>query len=141
MKKILVIALACILALSLVACGGGIKDGTYTAEAAQASHDWFDILSVTYKDGKVVEAVYDAKDAAGVLKSSKSAEEYPMEIPLTEWMPKLNENIVKAGTADKIEAVAGATNSSNAAKALMKAIEENAKKGNTETAKVTMPTE
>ncbi|MEG2595240.1 MAG: hypothetical protein RR989_02040, partial [Ruthenibacterium sp.] len=57
MKKILTIALTAVLALSLVACGGGIKDGTYTAEGAEASHDWFDTLSVTYKDGKVVAIV------------------------------------------------------------------------------------
>lgn len=129
MKKALAIVFTAVLALALVACGGsGIKDGTYSAEASEASHGWTDTLSVTYKDGKVVEAKYDAYDADKKLKSEATAESYPMDPHPTVWIPEINTNIVTAGTADKIEAVAGATNSSNNAKALMAAIEENAKK-------------
>ena len=42
MKKLLTLALAAVLALSLVACGGSgsIKDGTYTAQYKEPSHDW-----------------------------------------------------------------------------------------------------
>ena len=38
----LTLALAAVLALSLVACGGSgsIKDGTYTAQYKEPSHDW-----------------------------------------------------------------------------------------------------
>ena len=38
MKKLLTLALAAVLALSLVACSGSIKDGTYTAYK-EPSHD------------------------------------------------------------------------------------------------------
>ena len=81
MKKLLTLALAAVLALSLVACGGSgsINDGTYT-----------------------------------------------------EWIPQLEENVKAAGTADKIEAVAGATSSSESVKVLMAAVEKQAKAGNTE---------
>ena len=49
MKKLLTLALAAVLALSLVACGGSgsIKDGTYTAQYKEPSHDWTEYLSVT----------------------------------------------------------------------------------------------
>ncbi|MEG2286772.1 MAG: hypothetical protein RSA17_02410 [Ruthenibacterium sp.] len=139
MKKILILALTLVLALALVACSGGIKDGTYTAQLAEASHGWTDTLSVTYKDGKVAEASYDAFDADGKLKSAATQEEYDMTPHPTEWIPTLNANIVAAGSSDKIEAVAGATTSSEIAKLLMAAVEEKAKAGDTNTAMVAPP--
>jgi major membrane immunogen (membrane-anchored lipoprotein) len=71
MKKILAIALACVMAFGLVACGGSkIKDGTYSAEmsdaSAEESHGWKDYLNITYKDGKIDTVEYDSKDAEGV---------------------------------------------------------------------------
>lgn len=162
MKKVLVMAVASVLALSLAACssssvasdagstaqssstaasdaGNGIKDGVYSAEFTEASHGWKDTLSVTYTGGKVTDAKYDAVNDKNELKSEQSQENYDMDPPLTEWMPKLNENIIAAGTADSIEAVAGATSSSNNAKLLMAAVEEAAKKGDTTTVKVELP--
>ena len=154
MKKTLAIVLVAVLALGLVACGGTasstvtssvatseFKDGTYTAEASEANYGWTDTLTVTYKDGVVTEAKYDAVDADGALKSEATAESYPMDPHPTVWIPEINANILKAGNAADIEAVAGATNSSNNAKVLMDAVEEAAKAGNTETVKVEMPAE
>ena len=111
MKKLLTLALAAVLALSLVACGGSgsIKDGTYTAQYKEPSHD-----------------------ANGNLKSEATAETYPMDPLPSEWIPQLEENVKAAGTADKIEAVAGATSSSESVKVLMAAVEKQAKAGNTE---------
>ena len=88
MKKLLTLALAAVLALSLVACGN--------------------------------------------LKSEATAETYPMDPLPSEWIPQLEENVKAAGTADKIEAVAGATSSSESVKVLMAAVEKQAKAGNTE---------
>ena len=64
MKKLLTLALAAVLALSLVACGGSgsIKDGTYTAQYKEPSHDWTEYLSVTYKDGVITDVDFDAKE-------------------------------------------------------------------------------
>lgn len=135
MKKVLTLAVVAVLALSLVACGGGkIKDGTYTAENKNPANGWADTLSLTYKDGVVVEAKYDAKGEDGSLKSETPDENYPMDPVLSVWMPQLNENIAKAGSADKIEAIAGATSSSNAAKALYAEVEKKAKAGDTSVA-------
>ena len=116
------------------ACGGSgsIKDGTYTAQYKEPSHDWTEYLSVTYKDGVITDVDFDAKDANGNLKSEATAETYPMDPLPSEWIPQLEENVKAAGTADKIEAVAGATSSSESVKVLMAAVEKQAKAGNTE---------
>ena len=89
MKKLLTLALAAVLALSLVACGGSgsIKDGTYTAQYKEPSHDWTEYLSVTYKDGVITDVDFDAKDANGNLKSEATAETYPMDPLPSEWIP------------------------------------------------------
>lgn len=135
MKKLLVLSLTLVLALALAACGGGsYKDGTYTAQLSEASYGWTDQLTVTYQGGAITEVDYDALDAEGTRKSTPGA--YEMDPPPTEWIPQINENIKAAGSADKFESVAGATNSSNNAKALLKAIEEKAKAGDTATAMV-----
>ena len=49
----------------------------------------------------------------------------------SEWIPQLSENIQKAGTAKKIDTIAGATLASNDARALMEAIEKDGKAGET----------
>ena len=59
MKKAIALLLALMMLLSLVACGGSkIADGTYSAEisdaSAEANHGWKDFLTITYKDGEMV---------------------------------------------------------------------------------------
>ena len=142
MKKFVAIALAMVLALALVACGSSsIKDGTYTAEASEASYGYTTYLEVTYLDGKITDVDFDAVDANGTLKSSLGAD-YGMDPAPDVWMPEIEESIKNAdGDASKIEAVAGATNSSNDAKLLFEAVLAAAKKGDTAVQKVDLPTE
>ncbi|MEG0616843.1 MAG: FMN-binding protein [Oscillospiraceae bacterium] len=144
MKKALTLALVAVLAVSLVACGGKIKDGTYKAEYKNASHGATEFLEVTYKDGAIADVNFDAKLEDGTMKSAMTDEAYGMGMGemagknpvLSAWIPELEANVKKAGTADKIEVVAGATNSSNSAKELMAAVEAQAKAGKTDTAVV-----
>lgn len=139
MKKFLVIALSAVLALSLVACGGGKKDGVYTAKVddatAEAAYGWADQLSVTYKDGKIVDAKFTSLNAEG--KEKQNDPTYQMDPAPSVWMPELAANVVAAGTSDKVAAVAGASHSSANAKALLAAIEKDGKPG--ETITVTVP--
>lgn len=145
MKKLLAFVTASLLALSLVACGGGGKkaDGVYTARTdaafAESNHNWTDELVITYKDGAVVDAVFESYDPDGNKKSEATAESYPMTPAPAEWIPQLSENVKAAGSADKVEAVAGATHASDSAKKLFEAIEKEGKAG--ETLTVTMPVE
>ncbi|MFV0352487.1 MAG: hypothetical protein ACK5JF_09315 [Oscillospiraceae bacterium] len=147
MKKLFTVALAAVLALALVACSGGKKaDGVYTAKVdaayAEANHGWTDELTLTYKDGKVVEAVYESYDADGAKKSEST--EYAEAMTgaggpsPAEWIPQLASNVVAAGSPDKVEVVAGATNASNSVIALYEGIEKDGKAG--ETITVTIPT-
>lgn len=141
MKKVFVTLLILLLSLSLVACKGEepkvMADGTYTAVADDTyvngnGRGWRDTLTVVYKDGVIVSAKYDSINVeTGQKKSELTAEEYPMPIPVSTWIPQLNENIVKAGTASNIDVVAGATSSSNMCKWLLKGIEENGEPGKT----------
>ena len=140
MKKLTLFLLSALMHFSLVGCGGSkIADGTYSAElsdaATEANHGWKDFLTVTYKDGKMVEVQFDSKDADGNLKSEwTTPENYPMDPQPSEWIPQLEENIKATSNPDKVAAVAGATMGSNNAKELYRAVVEKAKAGDTTTA-------
>lgn len=140
MKKLTLFLLSALMLFSLVGCGGSkIVDGTYSAElsdaATEANHGWKDFLTVTYKDGKMVEVQFDSKDADGNLKSEwTTPENYPMDPQPSEWIPQLEENIKATSNPDKVAAVAGATMGSNNAKELYRAVVEKAKAGDTTTA-------
>lgn len=143
MKKLATILLVFTLALSLVACsnGGGesktMADGTYTAVADDAyangdGHGWKDTLTVTYKDGVITSAEYDSINTeTGQKKSELSADEYPMPVPVSTWIPQLNDAVVSAGSAANIDTVSGATSSTNMAKWLLLAIEDRGEPGKT----------
>ena len=135
MKKWLVWGLAAAMICVLAACGsstsGGMADGTYKAEmdnayVESAGYGWRDTLTVEYKDGKMVSAVFESYDASGNAKSADAT--YEMPVLPSEWIPKLAENILASGgNPDKVDIVAGATNSSNNAIAMLKAILEKGK--------------
>lgn len=136
MKKILVVALTFVLALSLAACGGKtMADGTYTAEmddaAMEAAHGWRDTLVVEYKDGEMVSASFESYDADGNKKSEQTVETYPMDPHPSEWIPQMNANLEKAGDSKHLDAIAGATLASGNAKALLEAIEKDGRPGET----------
>ena len=140
MKKLTLFLLSALMLFSLVGCGGSkIAYGTYSAElsdaATEANHGWKDFLTVTYKDGKMVEVQFDSKDADGNLKSEwTTPENYPMDPQPSEWIPQLEENIKATSNPDKVASVAGATMGSNNAKELYRAVVEKAKAGDTTTA-------
>lgn len=146
MKKLFVLALAAVMALSLVACGGTkIADGTYTAQVdeatAAAAYGWTDTLSVTYKGGKIADVDFDAFDADGNRKSEIDPANYPMDPAPSVWMPQIEAAVKATSDADKVAAVAGATHSSANAKLLYAAVIEAAKAGNTTAVVVTVPAE
>lgn len=122
MKRLLAVCLIFVLALALAACGAPAEKVTYTAEAAEASHDYKDTLTVTFEGDKVTEAVFDAYKEDGSKKSEAAFEEYPMTPAPSEWMPKLSESIKNAKTPAEVETVAGATYGSDNARALYAAI-------------------
>lgn len=141
MKKIVSFAAALLFTVLLVACGGGNKmaDGVYTAQVDDAfveayGHGWREVLQVTFKDGKIVDAVYDGVNADGQRKSEPGV--YEMDPSPIDWLPKLEQNIINNADG-KVDAVAGATSSSSNAEQLLKAIMQNGKPGETITVSIT----
>ena len=111
---------------------GEIPDADGVGEVGNAKCGDIMKMYIQVEDGVITDVDFDAKDANGNLKSEATAETYPMDPLPSEWIPQLEENVKAAGTADKIEAVAGATSSSESVKVLMAAVEKQAKAGNTE---------
>lgn len=112
------------------------QDGTYTARYQYPSSGYVEYLTVTFRDGRVKDAEFDAylETDPNSKKSELSKEEYPMDPHPSEWMGDLEDNIEKAGLKpDKIAGIAGATASSRHARELYDAILTAAKNGKTET--------
>lgn len=139
-KLLLVVA---VLSLTLTACGskpassdGASKpDGMYKAETDDATveldYGFRDTLEVEYKGGKVVAVTFESYDKDGNKKSELDPATYPMDPPPAEWIPMLQDNILKAGVSSAVDTVSGASNSSSNAIALFKAIETEGVAGET----------
>lgn len=145
MKKIITLVLVLSTFLLLLAgCGGGapkdLKDGTYTAIASDAkaeeAHGWKDKLTINVTNGEVTILEFESFSTEDNRKKSEDT-----EYPMTEadngtqpsiFFPKLIENWGAAeGDPSKIEAVAGATQSSDSLKELMTAALKAAQSGDT----------
>ena len=91
---------------------------------------------MSVKAGEVTETEFDyLKD--GKKKSEATAAEYPMTPPPSEWIPAYAEMVMKAGlSGEKIDVIAGATQSAEDVNMLYQAVLTAAKEGNTETVTV-----
>lgn len=154
-KRIFAAALSmALLTTAMVGCNSRsatLKDGTYRAQMKTAEHGWTDYLEITVRNGKYDTVVFDAENAAGEKKSQDEeykksmlegnknagkAETYPAD-----YSEKLADNLLEKQDIEQVDAVAGATNSSEKFKALAKALEKNMKKGKTATVIVEAPVE
>lgn len=137
---------ACGAALLLSACGGGnYKDGSYTARFKEADdHGWTEYLTVTVRDGKIVQAEFDADGENGMKKSEdedyKDAytgagyDTYPAD-----YSRRLEEALVSTQDENKVDTIAGATTSSNYFRTLMRSLEKAIRKGDTKEVIVNRP--
>jgi FMN-binding domain. len=121
MKKVFLGVLALLAAMVLVACGGDEwKDGTYKAEYKDFDdHGYKPYIEVTIKDGKITEVNYDEKAEDGTNKSED--ENYgggKMSVHPKDVYEQLEKEAVEAQSAD-VEAVSGATSSSEKFKELL----------------------
>lgn len=138
MKKLFLVSITALLLLALVAgCGqkkpeapspapsdGALKDGTYNAVGDEFDdHGWKGLATVVVKGGKVTAAFFDEINEEGLLKSFDTeynpkmkgvSGAYPMDAYQT-----LEKGLVAKQSADKVDAVSGATSSSDNFKALM----------------------
>ena len=111
-----------------------LKDGVYTAQVsdayAQENHGWKEFVTLTVSGGQITDVKYDA-EKDGKMKRDATESEFPMDPPPSQWIPQLEENIRMARDAEDIDAVAGATKSSNLVKKLYAAALNAAKNGDT----------
>ncbi|MBQ4050913.1 MAG: FMN-binding protein, partial [Oscillospiraceae bacterium] len=118
-------------------CGSsdGYKDGSYRAEAAAADdHGWKDYVVVTVDGGVITAVEFDSVNADGLKKSEDpdykdtmlayGGTTYPAE-----FFQKLEDSYVAAQKVAEVDAVAGATTSSDALKKLAGELEKSMAKG------------
>lgn len=128
-----------IIAVMLVGCGGGYKDGTYKATYKDFDeHGWKAFTEVTIKENKITDVVFDYVNEEGELKSED--EEYNALMKDTsgtspeEFSPALAEDLVAKQDVKKVDTITGATASVDNFKKLAEAALNNAKSGKTEEA-------
>ncbi|SHE80403.1 FMN-binding protein [Clostridium fallax] len=115
-----------------------LKNGTYKVEAKDFDDKgWKQFAEIEVKDGKIVKAEYDSvnKKDSKLLKSQDKSYEEMMKSKTgtspSEFSKTLSEELVKTQEVSKVEAVSGATHSSDDFKKLAQQAIDNAKKGDT----------
>lgn len=135
MKKFALIIFLLLTALSLSGCSAGskMKDGFYTAEMSDYSHGWKEYLCIMVKDGTIVYAEFNAKDASGYIKAWDNAYMRNMA-PVSgtypnEYTRNYVAQLLESQTPDTIDTISGATSSGDNFKKLSEAVIIQAKKG------------
>jgi len=127
MKKILTLGLILILSLSvLVACQQSdeieYEDGSYNAESDLDDNGWKGVIDIKVEDSKITEVNYDEVDENENKKTED--EEYSEDMDNSSGiMPEdayeqLEEALINTQNPDQIDAIAGATSSSEQFKKL-----------------------
>ncbi len=118
------------------------QDGTYKAVYAQADdHGWTEYLTLTVEDGKIVSADFDAENDDGAKKSENTEYNEAMKNAGSKtwpsaFYPALEKSLIEKQDGNGIDAVSGATTSSESLKKLYQALVPNMKKGDTTEVKV-----
>lgn len=136
MKRILLFFLALLLAAALLtACGGGtgLKDGYYTAQAAEFNHGWKEYITIMVKGGSIVSVEYNAENPSGFIKSWDNAYMQNMlhsngTYP-NEYTRFYAGQLLEGQGQGSIDAISGATSSYNSFQKLASAVLEQARKG------------
>lgn len=145
MKKFFATIVAALTVASMfTGCGAAtLKDGTYKAKLSEDSHGWTDYVEVTIADGKISAVDFDSLNEAGDKKSENQEYEDSM-VPVSGIGPmtffkKYEDDLLAKQDADKVDLVAGATDSGNKFKKMVKELKKNMEKGDTSELIVTPP--
>ena len=130
MNKKLSLVLVVVLALSVLTVGCGkksdvaYKDGTYRSESQVDDRGWKSTIEIEVEEGKIVNVDYEEVNEEGLKKSED--EEYAETMKSTsgvspaEAYEQLEEALVKSQNPEDVDAVSGATTSSETFKELAK---------------------
>lgn len=112
----------------------GLKDGTYKADTGKFDdHGWKQAIEITVKDGKITDVVYDEYNKDDNHKKSEDAaykESYAKQVSGADpkvTYEKLAKSLIEKQDPEKVDAVAGATSSTNSFKEVAKKALEQAK--------------
>ncbi len=135
MKRILSLVLLLLMLVSLTACGNKteLKDGYYTAQAAEFSHGWKEYITILVKGGSIVSVEYNAENASGFIKSWDNAYMQNMlhsngTYP-NEYTRYYAAQLLEGQGNKDIDALTGATSSYGSFQKLAEAVLEQARKG------------
>ncbi|MDE7308985.1 MAG: FMN-binding protein [Lachnospiraceae bacterium] len=135
MKRVLSLALICVLIMSLTACSDKteLQDGYYTAQASEFNHGWKEYITIMVKGGSIVSVEYNAENASGFIKSWDNAYMQTMlhsngTYP-NEYTRYYAGQLLEDESEDDIDALTGATSSYTSFQKLSKAVLEQARKG------------
>lgn len=141
MRRFAAVLLAVLLCVGLLAgCkdDAAYADGTYYAEFEEFdSYGYKDYMRVTVEDGVVTALEYNAVNADGTLRTQDDKYRQNMESVNETYPEKYTADLVnqfmESKDIDKLDAIAGATWSSDSFKALYKALQLNMAVGDTST--------
>ncbi len=127
----------------LGACGRdsqALKDGYYTAEAADASYGWWEYVTIMVQNGEIVSTEYNAMNASGFIKSWDNAYMQNM-LPVSGTYPNeytryYGSQLTGTDGNVKIDALSGASSSYNVFQKLVYAVVEQARKGDSSVVQV-----
>ena len=135
MKRVLSLALICVLIMSLTACSEKteLQDGYYTAQASEFNHGWKEYITIMVKGGSIVSVEYNAENASGFIKSWDNAYMQTMlhsngTYP-NEYTRYYAGQLLEDQNEDETDALTGATSSYTSFQKLSKAVLEQARKG------------
>lgn len=140
-KKILLLSLSLLAALSLTGCSSAkYQDGSYRAEAADFDkHGWKEFLDVTVKDGKITEVDFDSLYETDSRRKSEDMEyqqsyrEAGLGTDPADYTIRLEDSLKERQKASEVDAVAGATTSSEHFRKMAEELQKSMETGNTET--------
>lgn len=132
-KNICMLFLVSVLLLSGCQSQSEMKDGFYTAEMSSYSHGWKEYVCIMVKDNQIVSVEFNAKDSSGYIKAWDNGY---MQNMLTvkgtypnEYTRYYAAELLAQQNDSAIDALTGATSSGNNFNQLIKAVIEQAKKG------------
>lgn len=121
--------------------GAPLQDGTYSLKEVELDeHGWRVEMTITVKDGKIVESNFDYVNADGQLKSADEGYQQAMAdkvgVGPADFIPQLNEALVETQNPVDVEVVTGATHSWENFRAYAQMLVQAAQKGDTTTIEI-----
>lgn len=134
---ILLIMLMLISTFVLSGCGKKkheLKDGYFTAQAAEYNRGWKEFVTIHVRDGKIISVEYNAKNSSGFIKSwdmdymrlmNMIAGNYP-----NRYTREYGGQLLEAQDPQEVDGLTGATSSYHSFQQLATAAIEQARNGN-----------